>query len=144
MGTDWLEKSRSLDLRICNFIDGGWSDGTGKMLEKYGPRDGQPLIRFRASEPSDISAAVSVGRRAFEDGRWSQLPVQRRKEILYKLASLIETHSEELGLMECLDVGKPINDAVTFDAPVAAAIVRFYAEAADKAYGPVYGMDRSN
>jgi acyl-CoA reductase-like NAD-dependent aldehyde dehydrogenase len=144
LSTDWIARSRSLDLRVRNFVDGGWSDAAGKVLEKYGPRDGQSLIRFRASEPEDVTAAVSVSRRAFEDGRWSQLSIQRRKEILYKLASLIEAHSEELGLLECLDVGKPISDAVGFDAPVAAAVIRFYAEAADKAYGPVYGADRSN
>jgi acyl-CoA reductase-like NAD-dependent aldehyde dehydrogenase len=91
-----------------------------------------------------MEEAVSTARRAFDDGRWSKLPTQRRKDVLHKLASLIEAHKEELALLECLDVGKPISDALGFDVPAAAALIRFNAEAADKFYGKVYGVDQSS
>ena len=142
---DWIEKSKTLTPRVCNFVNGRWSaENAGEQLDKYGPRDGKLLCRFGAGVAQDVEEAVASARRAFDDGRWSRLAVERRKEILYKLASLIEKHREELALLECLDVGKPISDAFGFDVPAAAATIQRSAEAADKLYGKVYGVDQSS
>ena len=144
MSIDWLSKSRDLQLRVRNFVDGRWSESGGKPLEKYGPRYGQLLCRFGAGVTEEVNGAIASARRAFEDGRWSKLPVQRRKDVLHKLAALMEERSEELALLECLDVGKPISAAFGFDVPTAVSTIRFSAEAADKFYGKVYGVDQSN
>jgi acyl-CoA reductase-like NAD-dependent aldehyde dehydrogenase len=93
---------------------------------------------------SDVEEAVAAARRAFQDRRWSGKSVLARKDILLKLATLIERHREELALLECLDVGKPIGDAWRFDVPTAAACLRFNAEAADKHWGKVYAADRTS
>jgi acyl-CoA reductase-like NAD-dependent aldehyde dehydrogenase len=144
MSIDWISRSLDLTLQIRNFVNGRWSEASGESLEKHSPRDGRLLCRFGTSEGREVEEAITTARRAFEDGRWSKLPTQSRKQALHKLASLIEAHSEELALLECLDVGKPISDALTFDIPAAAAVIRFNAEAADKFYGRVYGVDQSN
>ena len=143
MSIDWVKRAEALKLRVRNFVNGRWSEIGGELLEKRAPRDGQLLCRFGAGEGRDLDEAVAIARRAFEDGRWSNLPTQHRKEVLIKLASLLEAHAEELALLECLDVGKPISDALTLDVPAAAAIIRFNAEAVDKCYGNVYGVDQS-
>jgi acyl-CoA reductase-like NAD-dependent aldehyde dehydrogenase len=142
MEIDWRQRSRDLSLEVRNFVGGRWSEVGGAPLEKHSPRDGQILARFGSGTSSDVDDAVSEATRAFEDGRWSRLPMQRRKDVLNRLASLIDTHREELALLECLDVGKPIGDALKFDVPAAAATIRFNAEAADKFYGPVYAVDQ--
>jgi acyl-CoA reductase-like NAD-dependent aldehyde dehydrogenase len=144
MKIDWVERSRALTLRVRNFVNGRWCEGTGDALEKVSPRDGRLLYRFGAGRPPEVDEAVACARRSFEDGRWSRLPAQRRKDILYQLALLLEKYREELALLECLDVGKPIGDALTIDVPMAAAIVKFNAEAADKLFGKVYATDRSS
>src|SRR5690606_9276810 len=59
-------------------------------------------------------------------------------------ASLIETHREELALLETLDVGKPISNALAFDVPAASDVIRKNAEAVDHLYGKVYGADASS
>lgn len=46
MSTDWIEKARSVELQVRNFVNGRWQDGRGEPLEKYGPRDGRLLCRF--------------------------------------------------------------------------------------------------
>jgi acyl-CoA reductase-like NAD-dependent aldehyde dehydrogenase len=145
MSIDWIGRSQELRLRIRNFVDGRWQtkDGTG-ALEKYAPRDGRLLYRFSASDERDVDDAVAAARRAFVDGRWSQLSVQHRKDALHRLATLVEQNRDELALLECLDVGKPISDALRIDVPMAAGIIRFNAEAADKSYGNVLGADRSS
>jgi acyl-CoA reductase-like NAD-dependent aldehyde dehydrogenase len=145
MSIDWVSRSRELTLGVRNFIGGRWqSQERGDSIRKYGPRDGALLYGFRSGDGRDVEEAVQTARRAFDDGRWSKLPLQRRKDALYKLAALIEQHREELALFECLDVGKPIADALNIDVPMAVAAIKYSSEAADKLYGKVFGVDRSS
>lgn len=145
MGSDWKEKVQRLTLSVRNFIDGQWqSQAQGNPLEKHSPRDGTLLYRLSAGTPADADRAVTSAQRAFHDGRWSHLGAQRRKDVLLRLASLLDEHREELALLECLDVGKPITDALTFDVPAAVSWLRYCAEAADKHHGKVYVANRAN
>lgn len=141
---DWVAKSRALKLEVRNFIDGRWAEPHGELLDKYGPRDGQLLYRFGAGTAQDVAGAVDAARQAFEDGRWSKLSVQHRKETLCRLAFLIRAHHEELALLEALDVGKPITQALSFDVSATAATIQSVAEATDKLYGKVFGADASS
>jgi gamma-glutamyl-gamma-aminobutyraldehyde dehydrogenase len=121
---DWVGRYSALTPRVRNYIDGRWLDGSGLPLEKLSPRDGRVLCRFGAGSPEDVDHAVAIARQAYEDGRWSEVPVRSRKNVLLNLASLIEKHKEEFALLESLDVGKPISDALRFDVPTAAALLR--------------------
>jgi acyl-CoA reductase-like NAD-dependent aldehyde dehydrogenase len=142
--TDWIGLAEALNLRVRNLVDGRWHDPAGDPLEKRAPRDGRVLCQFGAGETDDVQRAVASARGAFEDGRWATLPMQRRKDVLHHLAALVDSHRDELALLEALDVGKPIRDALTIDIPMAAATIRFNAEAADKVYGRVYAADASS
>lgn len=145
MDTDWVSRAREFTPCIRNFVGGRWiPESGGETLSKYSPRDGRVFYQFGAGLPQDAHEAVIDAKRAFEDGRWSQLPVQRRKDALLRLASLIEKYREELALLECLDVGKPISAALSMDIPAAAAHIRHSAEAVDKFHGKVYAVDQSN
>jgi len=141
---DWIDRAESVKLEIRNFVGGRRRRENGEQLEKFAPRDGRLLTRFGAGDPGEVDEAVAVARRAFEDGRWSRRSAQERKDVLYRLAALIDKHLEELALLESLDVGKTITDALTIDVPAAAAAIRGAAEAADKFYGDVYGVDHSS
>jgi acyl-CoA reductase-like NAD-dependent aldehyde dehydrogenase len=138
---DWVQIARQLSHTANNVIDGDRQSGGGPLVDNYGPRDGQLLCQYHSSSSQDVDRAVASARRAFEDGRWSKLPPQRRKDALQRLASLIEANLEQLALLESLDVGKPISESLSYDVPAAAAYLRFCAEAADKFYGPVYSAD---
>jgi acyl-CoA reductase-like NAD-dependent aldehyde dehydrogenase len=144
METDWIGRAETLTIQVRDFVSGRWSEGGGKPLEKYSPRDGRILTRFRAGELGDIERAVITTRRAFHSGVWANEPVQRRKDVLYRLAALLEDNREEFALLESLDAGKPISDALNFDVPKAAAVIRFSAEAADKINGNIYAADGSS
>jgi acyl-CoA reductase-like NAD-dependent aldehyde dehydrogenase len=140
-----MSRSRRLNLRVRNFLDGRWgSEAHGDSIEKFGPRDGRLLYRFSVGTARDVEEAVASARRAFDDVRWSRLSVERRKEVLYKLAASIEGHREELALLESLDVGKQITDALNTDVPLAIGAIKYSAEAADKLSGKVYGVDQSS
>jgi len=140
--TDWIARAAVLQPQVRNWFAGHWQQGKPEgQLEKYGPRDGRLLYVLGTTNEKDIDLAVRDARRAFADGRWAKRPLQHRKEVLLKLAALVLAHRDELALLESLDVGKPISDALSFDVPTAAAIIRACAEGADHVYGKVYGVD---
>ena len=60
-----------------------------------------------------------------------------RKVIMLKLADLIRANLEEMALLDSLDMGKLITDAVTVDAPGSAHFFQWYAECIDKIYDEV-------
>jgi len=139
---DWVAKAESLRLDVRNFVNGHGCDGDGgRSVQKFGPRDGALLYQLASGTAGDVDAAVAVARRAFSDGRWSQLTAQRRSEVLFRLAELVLQHREEFALLESLDTGKPIRDAFSFDVPRAAAAFRFCAAAGDKLSSKVYGVE---
>ena len=141
---NWHARAKAADLSIRNFIDGQYEDTAGNnIISKHSPRDGELLYSFRDGDSTLVDRAVVNARQAFEDGRWSELSAQQRKSVLQKLADLIEIHKEEFALYECLDVGKPITNALNGDIPRSASRIRSAAESAAQLLSPS-GMDVSN
>jgi len=110
---------------------------TGRTFENVAPRNGRVINSVAECDAADVDAAVTAARRAFEDGRWRNLHYRDKKRILFALADLMERDAETLAVLESLDVGKPIKDALNIDIPGAIRTLRYYAEALDKIYGEV-------
>jgi len=62
---------------------------------------------------------------------------RERKKRLKAFADLIARHTEELALLETLDMGKPIRDSLAVDLPLSAQCIDWYAEAIDKIYDEI-------
>ncbi|WP_380873069.1 aldehyde dehydrogenase [Sphingomonas sp. DBB INV C78] len=136
--SDNLAKAESIALPNMAVVDGELRPAlAGGTFDNISSRDGRLLAQVAAGEAADIDIAVAAARRAFADGRWRNLAPKAKKKILHKLADLMESHAEELALLESLDTGKPIRDAQAVDIPLATDSVRYYAEALDKVYGEV-------
>ena len=101
------------------------------------PRNGRVLNAVAECDAADVDEAVAAARRAFDDGRWRKLHYRDKKKTLLKLADLMERDAETLAVLESLDVGKPISNALGGDVPNAIRSLRYYAEAIDKVYGEV-------
>jgi gamma-glutamyl-gamma-aminobutyraldehyde dehydrogenase len=110
---------------------------SGRSFDNVTPRNGTVINRVAECGAEDVDAAVRAARRAFEDGRWRNLHYREKKRILFALADLIERDTETLAVLESLDVGKPIKDALSGDIPQTVRTLRYYAEALDKIYGEV-------
>jgi gamma-glutamyl-gamma-aminobutyraldehyde dehydrogenase len=110
---------------------------TGRTFENVTPRNGTVINRVADCDEVDVDVAVAAARRAFDDGSWRNLHYREKKRILFDLADLMERDTETLAVLESLDVGKPISDALTVDVPGAIRTLRYYAEALDKIYGEV-------
>lgn len=128
----------SIELPAKAVIDGKIQPSTsGRTFANVTPRNGLTINAVAECDAHDVDAAVAAARRAFEDGRWRRLHYRERKRLLFKLADLMERDKEALAVLESLDVGKPIKDALAIDVPGAIRTLRYYAEALDKVYGEV-------
>ncbi len=110
---------------------------SGQGYDKHSPIDGRLLAVVARGQQADIDAAVASARAAFEDGRWAAQPPAARKQVLQRWAELTLAHRDELALLETLDMGKPIQHALSVDVPSAARCIAWYAEAVDKVYGEI-------
>ncbi len=117
------------------FIDGQWVDAVSqKTFPTVDPATSETLCEVFEAGPEDVDRAVSAARRAFDDGRWSDLSPHRRARVLLKIASLIDEHRDELAQLETLDNGKPLSQA-TGEMVAVAETFRYYAGWANKVFG---------
>ncbi|MDE8346883.1 MAG: aldehyde dehydrogenase family protein, partial [Acidocella sp.] len=131
--SDWQRLAGSVTLQSQHFIDGRFVDASGgKSFLKSNPATGAVLAEVARGEEADIDRAVQAARSAFDDRRWSGKSPTERRGVLLRLADLIDTHRDELAVIESMDMGKPAHEAAAIDIPGAVAVWRYYAEAIDK------------
>ncbi|MDE2368240.1 MAG: aldehyde dehydrogenase [Burkholderiales bacterium] len=135
---DWHQRAAALrpDGRLV--IDGRRiAAADGATFDNRSPIDGRSLGTAARGQTADIDAAVASARRAFDGRSWcGQTPAQR-KQVLLRFAEGILAAREELALLETMDMGKPIADALGVDVPATARCIAWYAEAVDKVYGEI-------
>ncbi len=133
--TDWSLVADELCANGKIFVNGRYINAhNGAIFVKQSPVDGRNLTGISYSSEVDVNNAVCVARSAFEDGRWSKRLPTERKEILLKLAELIDEHKEKLAILDTLSMGKPIRDCLNNDIPLAVTCIKWYAESIDKIY----------
>ncbi len=134
----WQQQAQSLTIEGRAFINGEYVDANdGSTFKCISPIDGQILANIVLCKKIEANQAVVCARRVFEQGTWSKAAPVERKAIMLKFADLIEQHGNELALLETLDMGKPISDAINVDIPGALRSFRWSAEAIDKIYDEV-------
>ena len=135
---EWEARASTLRLRTQAFVDGRFVDAaSGKTFDCITPIDGSVLCKVAECEAEDVDRAVAVARAAFEDGRWSATSPVHRKKTLVRFAQLIEAHGVELALLESLDMGKPVDDALAVDVAASVRCMAWTGEAIDKVYDQV-------
>lgn len=121
-----------------NFIGGTWlaTEGGGE-LAVVSPGTGRQIGTLTDSSVADVNAAIAAARRSFDQGAWADMPPARRKQILHRLAALIEENAPELAVLGVRDNGTEIGMAYMAEPMNAANTFRFYAEAVDKVNGDI-------
>jgi phenylacetaldehyde dehydrogenase len=138
-----------LDDKVTNFIaqkrkmliNGKWVDAaSGKTFPTYNPATGEVLANVAEGDREDIDRAVKAARAAFETGPWSKISPSERGRMMWRLADLIERHTEEFAQLESLDNGKPLKIARIADLPLSVDHFRYYAGWATKIEGNTIPM----
>jgi len=134
-----INKLREIDIKPCGLlIDGKIKPSqSAETLDIFSPIDGTQLTTIASASHEDAALAVAAARRAFDDGRWCNMPPAARKQILFRWAELIEAEALELAVMGVRDNGTEISMALKAECGSAAATIRYYAEAIDKLYGQI-------
>ncbi|HTX14524.1 MAG TPA: aldehyde dehydrogenase family protein [Candidatus Baltobacteraceae bacterium] len=118
------------------FINGKWVNAaSGKTFPTYNPATGEVLAQIAEGDREDVDRAVKAARAAFETGPWRKLTPSERGRLIWKLADLIDAHTEEFAQLESLDNGKPVTIARVADVPLAADLFRYMAGWATKVEG---------
>ena len=135
---DWHEAANSIKIDGRAFINGKSVDAlSGETRPNVSPGDGRDLgpVAYCGTEDADL--AISYARKTFESGTWSRMAPSDRKMIMIRWAELIKEHEDELALLECLDVGKPIDNTLNIDVFAAIRTTRWSGEAIDKWYDEI-------
>ncbi len=121
-----------------HFIDGDWVDSLGgERFETINPATGEVIASVSAGMEKDVDRAVAAAKSAFRAGSWAKMAPRQRMKVLYRFAELVEANAAELAVLESVDMGKPIADAITTDLPLVCETIRFMAECIDKVDGAV-------
>jgi len=134
----WHDRAAVLEVDGRAFINGQRVNAiSGATFECISPIDGRKLADVARCDSSDVDAAVTAARAAFDDRRWAGKSPEERKSTMGKFADLILKHADELALLETLDMGKPIKYSLCVDVPAVARCIRWYGEAIDKVYDEI-------
>ena len=105
---------------------------------------GAPQLEFAIASRGEVDAAVTAARAAFET--WRHWAPDQRRQVLMRVADLLEQHAEEIGAIATLETGGLFS---AYNARYAADWYRYYAGWADKLTGesvrayPFTGIDFS-
>jgi acyl-CoA reductase-like NAD-dependent aldehyde dehydrogenase len=112
---------------------------SGRRFETTNPANDETLASVPSGDAEDVDLAVASARAAFKAGVWSRMDPRARMQVMYRMADLITENALPLGLMDSLNVGKPIAEMLSANGEVAAAAMtfRYFGEAIDKIEGTV-------
>ena len=129
----WHAAAAAIKPEVRLFIDGDYVDAIeGGRFETINPATGEVIAEVAAGTAADVDRAVAAALRAYRSGSWARMAPRERMEVLYRLAGLIDENSEELSVLETLDMGKPITDVTTLDMPMVIETFQYFAECIDK------------
>ena len=98
------------------YINGKWVEAKScKTFDVEDPATGKKISTCAAGGEEDINMAVSAARKCFDSGKWHSVPPNEKGKIIWKIAELIDEHTEELAQLESLDNGKPVAIAAGAD-----------------------------
>ena len=92
---------------VKNIINGQHVEAlSGKSYENDSPLDNSRICTVVEGDAADIDAAAQAAMDAFP--AWRDMPGKKRRDLLYRVAELIEENAEEISLLESIDTGQPI------------------------------------
>lgn len=125
------------------YVGGRWVEPAGQAyFPTYNPYTQEPWAHIAQAGPDDVKAAVAAARTTF-DRVWSKTSGYDRAKLMFRLADLIEQEAPRMGRLETTDNGKVLRETSS-QMLFQARVFRFFAGYADKIWGKVMPLDRSD
>jgi acyl-CoA reductase-like NAD-dependent aldehyde dehydrogenase len=113
-------------------VDGVLANAGGEAVTHIYPATGKPTGEVQIASTADVDAAVASARRAFP--AWRAMPGDKRRDLMFKLAALIEADVHRLSHLVAIENGNVIMTAPYIVAD-AAQKFRYFGGWADKISG---------
>lgn len=81
----------------------------GGRFATLDPSTNEVIVEVAEGTATDVNAAVSSARAAFDRGPWPRMKASERAAVLRQIASLIRSNADDFIALECLDIGMPIS-----------------------------------
>lgn len=115
-------------MNIKNYINGELvAPLANNYIDNYNPSIGEVYGQIPNSTKEDVALAYKAAKTAFP--AWSNTTLNERREILSRIAQLIQQRLPELAEAEAKDNGKPLSLATTIDIPRASSNFQYFADA---------------
>jgi len=96
--------------RLKNYVNGEFTDISGRTMSVISPLDGTLLAEMPCSTSQDLDQAVKAARAAFPS--WSRTPIKERVQVFYRYRHLLEKHTQDLAALVSEENGKTLGEAV--------------------------------
>lgn len=92
------------------FADGKWKESkTDRYMDIYNPSTGEVIAQTPCCTEDEVREAIAAAKKAFPE--WSQTPVMKRAQVLYRFRDLVTLHMEELTRLVATENGKVWSEA---------------------------------
>jgi acyl-CoA reductase-like NAD-dependent aldehyde dehydrogenase len=92
-------------------VGGTWVDSqAGERFTTFDPSTAEPISEVATGHPADIAGAVETASAA--QAGWAAQEAESRVAVLHRAAALLRDRAPDLGLLEALDSGKPVEQAI--------------------------------
>jgi len=133
--------ARPLTQETRLFINNEFVDAkTGKTFKTVNPATEEVICEVQEAGKEDVDDAVKAAKTAFKT--WKKSNGCDRRDMLLKLAGLVEKHRTQLAELESRDNGKPVHVADGVDIGFVIECFKYYAGWADKGGGKVIDTTR--
>jgi acyl-CoA reductase-like NAD-dependent aldehyde dehydrogenase len=127
-----LQPQRDLIPEHSLIVGGARSQGSGATFEHVYPATGVATGKLAVASAADVDTAVAAARAAFP--AWRALPGDKRRDLMFRLAALVEADVERLAHLSTIENGNVIMTA-PYIAADAAQKFRYFGGWADKISG---------
>lgn len=96
--------------RLKFFVNGKWNESkTNKYMDIWDPSTGEKIAETPCCTEEEVNLAIKAASDAFPS--WSDIPVMKRVQVLYKYIELLNKNMDELTYMVCRENGKVWDEA---------------------------------
>lgn len=96
--------------KLKYFAGGRWLDSKcEKYMDVYNPSTGEVIAQTPCCTKEEVNEAIACAKEAFKS--WSNVPVMKRVQVIYKFRELLEEHMDELTELCATEHGKVWNEA---------------------------------
>lgn len=126
-------KNRQIEKRA--FINGEYVNSlSGSVISKKSSFNDMDLSGIAACDEVDVDRAVQCAKASFDSKVWCGKTPQERKDILLKMADIMESNKEELAILDTIETNRAYRNYLYDSIPKAIEAVRYFAEGIDKYY----------